>query len=693
MQKYFYQLLFVPYFINTFSLTPDTAFSQSISAKNNKNTYNNHSQVFKYNKQTKPPTNFTIAYQAQQKALLPFSDQRDYEDSRKGLLIKPSERYIKSDNGNIIWDFHYYDFLKSSNNASSIHPSLYRQAILNMEYGLFEVIPNKIYQIRGYDLANLTAIRTQNGWILIDVLTSKETASAAIKLLNHYFGVLPIKAVIYSHSHSDHFGGIHGVINEAEVLNGNIKVIAPTGFMEAAVSENVYAGTAMFRRLFYQYGLNLPRNERGHVDQAIGKMTSAGTIGLIAPNCIVTKDFETMTIDGVKLEFQNTPGTEAPAEMNIYFPQMKAFWAAENITSTVHNIYTLRGALVRDALSWSKHINESLYRYGKSAEVMFASHNWPKWGNARIQEYMRAQRDIYANLNNGVLNLANKGVTINQIHNEYNPPKSLQNQWAARSYHGSVAHNSRAVINRYLGYWDANPATLIPLSPKDSAPLYVEMMGGASKIMAKAYQLFKEGKYFYATEILNKLVYAQPENSNAKFLLADAFEQIGYQQESTSVRNSFLAASQELRTGIPPNINTKTASAEMIAAMPTELWFDYMAIRLNSKKAEGKNFVINLFTPDNNEKFVLELSNSSLSNIKGFFADNAQLSITINRKDLEDIVTGRSNFKEKIAIGKLILSGDIEILLQLEAMLDKFEANFEIMPGTTSDFFLVPKNS
>jgi alkyl sulfatase BDS1-like metallo-beta-lactamase superfamily hydrolase len=275
--------------------------------------------------------------------------------------------------------------------------------------------------------------------------------------------------------------------------------------------------------LFFQYGVLLPRGPEGHVDQSIGKNISAGTSGLIEPTRYVSDDFEEITIDGIKMVFQNTPGTEAPAEMNTYFPDMKAFWAAENITGTIHNIYTLRGALVRDALSWSKHINKALYSFGQEAEVMFAAHSWPRWGNERIQEVMRSQRDTYADLNNGVLNLANKGVTVNEVHNVYEVPKSLQNQWSARSYHGSVEHNSRAVINRYLGYWDANPTTLIPLSPKDSAPLYVEMMGGAEPILAKGQELIDGGKYLEATEILNKLVYAEPQNTDAKDLLADAF--------------------------------------------------------------------------------------------------------------------------------------------------------------------------
>jgi alkyl sulfatase BDS1-like metallo-beta-lactamase superfamily hydrolase len=389
-----------------------------------------------------------------------------------------------------------------------------------------------------------------------------------------------------------------------------------------------------------------------------------------------------MTIDGVKMVFQNTPGTEAPAEMNTYFPDMKAFWAAENITGTIHNIYTLRGALVRDALEWSKQINKSLYLFGQDAEVMFASHSWPRWGNDRIQEVMRSQRDTYANLNNGVLHLANQGVTINQIHNVYEVPESLQQQWSARSYHGSVEHNSRAVINRYLGYWDGNPTTLIPLSPEDSAPLYVEMMGGAEPILAKGKTLYKEGKYRHAQEILNKLVYAEPQNQEAKDLLADVFEQIGYQQESPSVRNSFLAAAYELRNGIPGGASPKTGGPDMIRAMTTELWLDFLGIRLDSNKAGDQAFKINLVTPDNDEKFVVELSNGTLTNIAGFQADDADLTITINRSDLEKTMMGAVSFDDQIETGKAKLEGNREPYDQLKTMLVHFELGFEMMPGT-----------
>jgi alkyl sulfatase BDS1-like metallo-beta-lactamase superfamily hydrolase len=448
----------------------------------------------------------------------------------------------------------------------------------------------------------------------------------------------------------------------------------------------------MTRRMFYQYGVLLPRGPFGHVDQSIGKNTAAGNLGLIPPNTIVAKSIEEMTVDGVKMIFQNTPGTEAPAEMNTYFPEMKAFWAAENITGTVHNIYTLRGALVRDALAWSKGINEALYRFGAEADVMFASHSWPRWGNDRVQEVMRSQRDIYANLNNEVLHLANQGVTVNEIHNQYRPPQSLKNQWSAHSYHGSEEHNSRAVINRYLGYWDANPATLIPLSPRDSAPLYVEMMGGSDKILSKGQELYDQGKYRYAMEILNKLVFAEPQNQAAKDMLADVFEQIGYQKESPSVRNSFLAGAYELRNGIPQGASPKSSGPDMIRAMTTELWLDFLAIRLDSKKADGIEFVINLITPDNGEEYVVELSNSTLTNITGFQSKDADLTVTIDRADLVNTMMGAISFDDQIKSGKAKLEGDRKPYDQLKTMLVQFDMGFEILPGTGAQD-LTPENN
>ena len=630
----------------------------------------------------KAPSSYTIELQNGLRKSLPFDDKRDFEEAQKGFIAAPAYKQIMADAGNVAWDMGSYEFLLQGKDFDSVHPSLQRQAILNMAYGLYEVVPGKIYQVRGFDLANISFVKTDTGWIVFDPLTAKETARAALELVNEKLGKRPVVAVVYSHSHGDHFGGVRGVVDEADVKSGKVKVIAPAGFMDHAVAENVYAGNAMTRRMYFQYGVLLPRSPFGHVDQSIGKNTAAGNLGLIEPNVYINQPFEKMTVDGVEMEFQNTPGTEAPAEMNTYFPQFKAFWAAENITGTIHNIYTLRGALVRDALAWSKNINNALYRYGNEAQVMFASHSWPRWGNERIQEVMRTQRDSYAHLNNEVLHLANNGVTINEVHNIYKQPESLKTQWAAHSYHGSEEHNSRAVINRYLGYWDANPATLIPLSPKDSAPLYVEMMGGSKKIIAKGVQLYKQGKYREAMEIVNKLVYAEPNNVAAKDLLADIFEQIGYQKESPSVRNSFLGAAYELRHGMPAGASPKSNGPDMIKAMTTELWLNSLAISMDSKKAAGMNFVINLSTPDNGEKFVVEMSNSTLTNIKGQQAQNPTLAITLNRSDLERVMGGQTTFDQLLVEGRVKFDGDRKAFDQLKSTLTIFVPDFELMPGT-----------
>jgi alkyl sulfatase BDS1-like metallo-beta-lactamase superfamily hydrolase len=630
----------------------------------------------------KPPSDHTIALQEDHRASLPFDDRRDFEESKRGFVAAPPYRQIMAEAGNVAWDMGSYDWLLQGKDFGSIHPSLQRLAVLNMAYGLYEVVPGRIWQVRGFDLANTTFVKGDTGWIVFDALTSKETAAAALELVNDTLGERPVVAVVYSHSHADHFGGIRGIVDEADVDSGKVPILAPVGFMKHAVAENIYAGNAMTRRLFYQYGILLPRSPFGHVDQSIGKNVASGNLGLIPPTRVIEEDIEEITIDGVTMVFQNTPGTEAPAEMNTWFPQFKAFWAAENITGTIHNIYTLRGALVRDALEWSRKINEALYLFGQDAEVMFASHSWPRWGNDRIQEVMRAQRDLYANLNNEVLHLANQGVTINEIHNVYRPPESLQRQWAAHSYHGSEAHNSRAVLNRYLGYWDANPATLIPLSPRDSAPLYVEMMGGAAPILAKGRQLYQEGKYRHAQEILNKLVYAEPGNQEAKDLLADTWEQIGYQQESPSVRNSFLAGALELRSGIPGGVPPKSTGPDLIRAMDTGLWLDFLAILLDSRKAEGQHFRINLVTPDNGERFAVELSNATLTSIEGQQAPDADLTITVNRADLEQVMMQRSTFQQLAAAGKASFVGDPGVFARLQGMLVQFDPTFEILPGT-----------
>ena len=628
------------------------------------------------------PSPATVSVQAAQRAGLPFDDDRDFAEARRGFLVAPGYRQIMAEAGHVAWDIGAYDFLLSGEQFDSIHPSLQRQATLNMEYGLFEVVPGQVYQVRGFDLANISFVRSDTGWIVFDPLTCKETAAAALALVTEHLGARPVVAVVYSHSHVDHFGGVRGVVDEADVRAGRVQVIAPEGFMEHAIAENVYAGNAMNRRAFYQYGTLLDRSPFGHVDQAIGKAVAAGSVGLIAPTKVISTDLEELTIDGVRMVFQSTPGTEAPAEMNTWFPDLKAFWAAENITATIHNIYTLRGALVRDALEWSRQINRALYLFGQHAEVMFAAHSWPRWGNDRIQEVMRAQRDTYAHLNNAVLHLANQGVTINEIHNVYQVPASLQQQWAARSYHGSVEHNARAVVNRYLGYWDANPTTLIPSSPRDSAPLYVEMMGGSAPILARARQLVGAGEYRLAQEILDKLVHAEPDNTEARQLLADAFEQFGYQQESSGVRNSFLAAALELRSGIPTGAAPKSSGPDLTRALSTGQFLDFLGIRLDPERAGGQQFTVNLITPDVGEQFVVELSNATLTNLSGFLAEEPDLTITINRSDLEAAMTGAAPLSEQVADGRAALTGDPGVLRVLADLLVHFELGFEILPGT-----------
>jgi alkyl sulfatase BDS1-like metallo-beta-lactamase superfamily hydrolase len=630
----------------------------------------------------KMPSEYTIKLREMRKSALPLADKRDFEEAKKGFIAAPPYKQVMAEAGNVAWDMGSYEWLLEGNDFPSIHPSLQRQAILNMAYGLYEVLSDRIYQIRGFDLANISFIKGETGWIVFDPLTCKETAAAALKFINEELGERPVVAVVYSHSHADHFGGVRGVVKEADVKKGKVKVIAPVGFMQHAIAENVMAGNAMTRRMFYQYGVLLPRSPFGHVDQAIGKNTAAGNLGLIEPNVIIEKDIEELTVDGVKMVFQNTPGTEAPAEMNTWFPDFKAFWAAENICATIHNIYTLRGAMVRDALEWSKQINKAIYLFGKDAQVMFASHSWPRWGNERVLEVMRAQRDAYAHLNNWVLNLVNQGVTINEIQNVYKQPESLQKQWAVHSYHGSESHNSRAVVNRYIGYWDANPATLDPLSPRDSAPLYVEMMGGSDKIITKGKDLYAQGKYRYAVEILNKLVFAEPQNQPAKDLLADCYEQIGYQKESPSQRNSFLNGAFELRNGIPQGASPKASGPDMIRGMSTGLWLDFLGVQLDSPKVDGKHFTINFVTPDNGEKYAVELNNATLTNIEGYQVENPDLKITINRTDLNTIMMGKATFDDMVKQGKAKFEGNRKPFDLLRSSMTSFTMDFEILPGT-----------
>jgi alkyl sulfatase BDS1-like metallo-beta-lactamase superfamily hydrolase len=629
----------------------------------------------------KPPSEYTVDVLKQAKETLPFDDTRDFDEEKKGFIAAPESKVILGEDGNVVWDMERYDFLLEGKDFDSIHPSLQRQSTLNMSFGLYEVMEG-VYQVRGFDLANISFVKGDTGWIIFDPLTSKETAAAALDLVSKEIGEFPVKAVVYSHSHGDHWGGVRGVVDEADVRAGKVEVIAPRAFMENTISENVYAGNAMNRRLFYQYGILLPASPFGHAGQGLAQNISIGSVTLIPPTKVIEEDIEELTIDGVKMIFQNTPGTEAPSEMNTYFPDKKLLWMAENVVAAFHNIYTLRGAPVRDPLRWSKYISRVLYLFGQDAEVMFASHHWPRWGNERIQEVLKGQRDLYANINNQVLHYANQGITINQVHNVFETPEGIAQQWYNRGYHGSPQHNSRAVINRFIGYWDANPATLIPLSPADSAPLYVEMMGGADRIIAKGRELHDAGEYLQAQEILNKLVQAEPDNRAAKDLLADVFEQIGYQQENPGLRNSYLAGAYELRSGIPGGAQISTTSGDVVRAMSTELFLDFVGIRMDPKKAAGMEFTINLITPDNGEKFVVDLRGATLTNVEGFLANDPDLTLTINRSDLELVMGGQKTLRSMIEDGTAKAEGNADVIWQLASTLIVFDPRFEILPGT-----------
>ncbi|MFV3369605.1 alkyl/aryl-sulfatase [Pseudomonas sp. NY15435] len=629
--------------------------------------------------QPKPATSFTQAAQEQVRQSLPFGDRADFDRVEKGLIKRPDNLIIKNDDGSVAWQLGDYDFIKAAKDIASVNPSLMRQAQLNLSYGLFKVTDG-IYQVRGYDLANITFIQGKTGWIVIDTLTTPATSKAAYALVSQELGQKPIRAIIYSHAHADHFGGVKGLVSQEQVDKGEVQIIAPKGFMEAAIKENVMAGNAMLRRASYQYGTLLPKGPNGQVDMAIGKGVAHGPLSIIAPTKLIEGELQDLEIDGVPFTFQNTPGTESPAEMNVWLPQQKALLMAENVTATLHNLYTLRGAETRDPLGWSKYINEALHRFGDKAEVMFAVHNWPRWGHEDIVHTLEKQRDMYGYLNDQTLHLANNGVTINQIHERLKVPPELANEWFNRGYHGSVSHNVRAVVNKYLGYYDSNPATLNPLAPEDSAKKYVEFMGGADHLLQMAKASFDKGEYRWVVEVLNKLVFADPTNQAARNLQADALEQLGYQAENAGWRNSYLVAAQELRNGVPRNLpSLRVSNPDALAAMDTGLLFDYLGVRMNAQKAEGEDFSINLVLPDKNEQYLLELKNSHLNNIKGVQSENAGQTVTIDRADLNRLMLKEVSPVRLVFEGKLKSSGNPLLLAKLFGMLEDFDFWFDIV--------------
>ena len=575
-----------------------------------------------------------------------------------------------------------FSFWIPQDEFDSIHPSLLRQSVLNNNYGLYEVIPG-IYQVRGFDLSDITFVRGKTGWIVFDPLVTAEPVRAAWKLFQEHVGEgLPVSAVIYSHTHADHWGGVRGIVDEADVRSGKIPVIAPLDFMDHTISENVYAGNAMNRRLFYQYGLLLPASPHGYVGQGLGQAVSAGAVGLIAPNRYVEKAIEEIEVDGVRMIFQNTPNTEAPREMNTYIPEMKALWMAENVIASLHNIYTLRGAPVRDPLNWSKYIGEALYRFGLEAEVMFASHHWPRWGNERIQEVLRGQRDLYAQHEQPGAALRQPGRDHQRDPQRLRGPEEPAGQVVLpRLSRLAAAQQPRRhpALPRVLGLQPDDPHSAV--AERLRAALRGDD-GRRGEDPRPRPGTARRRQYLLAPEIVNKLVQAEPQNQAAKDLLADVFEQIGYQQENPGLRNSFLAAAYELRSGIPQGETADSSSPDVIRAMSTELFLNFLGIRMDSRKAEGMRFTINLITPDNGEKFLIELENATLTNIKGFLADKPDLTLTINRSDLEQTMMGAKTLEAQIADGTAKVQGDAGILKQLASTMVDFDPRFEIMPGT-----------
>ncbi|HDX8593314.1 TPA: MBL fold metallo-hydrolase [Aeromonas dhakensis] len=628
----------------------------------------------------KPASEFTI--QANQNMLhtLPFNDKQDFEDARRGFIAKPDTLTIKDDKGNVVWDLEQYKTYIGLDKTApdTVNPSLWRNAQLNMEYGLFKVT-DKIYQIRGFDLSNITFIQGDKGWIVFDPLISPQTAKAALAFINQTLGERPVTAVVYSHSHVDHYGGAAGLFNSPdEVKKNGVQIIAPEGFTEHAVSENVIAGNAMARRAVYMYGALLPRNAQGGVNGGLGQTVSAGVPSLLLPTRFITKSGEEVTLDGVRMIFQMTPGTEAPAEMNTWFPDSKALWMAENTTNTMHNILTLRGAQVRDALKWSNYLSETIETWGDQAQVKFQSHHWPRWGNASIVDYFKKQRDLYKYIHDQSVRLMNMGYTGEEISEKIALPPELNDFWPNRGYYGTLRHNSRAVYQRYMGWYSGNPSDLDNLPPEMVGPKYVEFMGGEQALLKKAKASFDKGEYRWVAEVLKHLVFANPNNQEGKLLLADALEQLGYQAESGPWRSVYLQGAYELRNGVPTAGGTVTASPDTIRAMSPSMLFDYLAVRINPEKAAGKKMVINMDFTDIGEKHTLSLENAVL-NHSTHYAAKPDVTLTLSKQTLDDIQLGQGTLEQKIASGEIKVQGNQQTFSDFVGLLDKFNFWFNIV--------------
>jgi alkyl sulfatase BDS1-like metallo-beta-lactamase superfamily hydrolase len=610
--------------------------------------------------------------------MLPFSDTEDFENAQKGFIARGEEE-IKDANGNVVWSTKKFAFMQDLKKKApaTVNPSLWRQMLLVNLTGLFKV-DEHIYQVRNYDLSNITFIEGKSGLIVMDPLVSAEPAKAALALYYKHRPKKPVVAVIYSHSHIDHFGGVRGIVDEADLEAGKVKIFAPLGFMENAIAENVMAGNAMSRRASYMYGNVLPADEKGNVGAGLGSTTSSGSVTMVVPTNIISKDWEDHVIDGLHFEFQLTLNTEAPSEMHYYIKEYKALCPAENVNHTMHNLYTLRGAKVRDSKAWSKHIDNMLLKWGDEAEVLFAPHHWPTWGNEEINEHVAKQRDTYKFMHDQVLRLANHGYTIDEVGDMVKMPAALDQTWASHGYYGSISHNARAIYNFYLGYFDGNPSHLHKLPPKPGSIKYVEYMGGSKHIIEMAKKDYAKGEYRWVAEALDHVVFAEPDNQEAKNLLADTLEQLGYVAESGPWRNFYLSGARELREGVKPAPTVNTASPDVVQNMPIVMMLDFMAVRLNPEKAAGKTLKINFDFTDVNELYTVFLENSTLNNREGN-ADDADSTIITTRTTLDNIMLGKLTVEKGLKSGAIKVEGTKGKFQELQGMLDDFEFWFNIV--------------
>jgi alkyl sulfatase BDS1-like metallo-beta-lactamase superfamily hydrolase len=607
---------------------------------------------------------------------LPPGYEEDFEEARRGLVAPFSPATIEDADGRTVWDLESYGFIEDEA-PETVNPSLWRQSKLNRIAGLFEIAPG-FYQLRGFDLSNMHVIEGEEGIVVIDPLITAETAAAALALYREHRGERPVTGLIYTHSHIDHFGGAKGIVSVEEIEERGIPVLAPAGFLHHAVSENVFAGTAMGRRAAYMYGARLERGPDGGVGSGLGQTTSLGTVTLIPPNLEIAETGQEETVDGVRMVFQMTPGTEAPAEMNFHFPEHRVLCIAENATRTMHNVLTPRGALVRDPRVWAHYLDESIELFGDRSDVLFAVHHWPLWGNERIVDYLKKQRDLYAYLHDQTLRLINRGLTGREIAETLELPPSLAAEWHCRGYYGSVSHNVKGVYQRYMGWFDGNPAHLWEHTPAESARRYVEFMGGAEAVLERARASFEEGDYRWVVEVVNHVVFAEPENREARELQADALEQLGYGAENATWRNFFLIGAAELREGVM-GTPTPAAPPDVLAQLTVGQILDAMAIRLDGPRAGEAELTINWVVTDPDERHLLRLENGVLNHRADRDDPEADATLTIERRALNEMLGKEADLAELAESGRLRVEGDGMKLAELLGLLEEPDPGFPIV--------------